>query len=346
MQEDTFVGLDVHKSTVVATALNKAGERLLQVKLGPSDQELVDLLARLPGSKHVALEACTVWEHYFDAARATGAEVVLSHPRKTRLIAETSLKSDKVDSEALATLLRLNALPRAFPPMGKSRELRDLVRERLFYLSKQHAIRNHLYTYLLRKGIPYEDRLLMLKRRREQLRERGNPIIDRALDSLKFLDGALLRLEHEVHETFEGSPEAQLLATIPGVGELTALTLVAFLCPIERFTNIDQVVSYCGLCPTNHQSGDVSYHGRLKPDSHSILRFVLIEASWNCRRYERTGDVSKVGRRIARRKGAPRGAVAAAHKLLKIVYAVLRRGTPYESHAPESSGRRTLIAAS
>jgi transposase len=223
--------------------------------------------------------------------------------------------------------------------MGVSREQRDLVRERLFYLSKQHAIRSHVYTYLLRKGIPYEDRLLMLKRRRERLRERQSPIIDRGLDLLKVFDGELLRLEHEVHDAFLASPEAQLLSSIPGVGELTALTLVAFLCPIDRFANVDQVVSYCGLCPTNHQSAGVSYHGHLKPDSHSILRFVLVEASWNARRYESRGDAAKVGRRIARRKGGPRGAVAAAHKLLKICYAILRRGTPYQPHAPEPSGR-------
>lgn len=346
MHEETFVGLDVHKSVVVATAVDAHGERLDQSKLGPSDSELIEYLGRLPGHKHVVLEACTVWEHYFDAAQKTGAEVVLSHPTKTRLIAEASLKSDRVDSEALATLLRLNAIPHALPPMGATRELRDLVRERLFYLSKQKAVRNHLYTYLLRKGIPYEERLLMLKRRRERLRDLQLPVVERGLDMLKDFDRAVAGLDDEIHEAFLGPREAQLLATIPGVGELTGLTLVVFLCPIDRFENIDQVSSYCGLCPTNHQSASVSYQGRLRPDCHSILRTVLVEASWNSRRYEKSGDVAKTGRRTARKKGAPRGAVAAAHKLLKICYAVLRRGTRYEPHAPEPSGRRTLMAAS
>jgi transposase len=346
MNEETYVGLDVHKSVVVATALNAQGERLDQSKLGPTDAELTEYLGRLPGRKHVVLEACTVWEHYFDAALSTGASVVLSHPTKTRLIAEASLKSDKVDSESLATLLRLNAVPEAFPPMGKARDLRDLVRERLFYLSKQKSVRNHLYTYLLRKGIPYEERLLMKKRRRELLRELGLPIVNRGLDLLKDFDRETSILEEEIHRAFDESPDAQLLATIPGIGELTGITVAAFLCPIDRFENINQVSAYCGLCPTNHQSASVSYQGHLRPDCHSILRTVLVEASWNTRRYEPRGEVAKAGRRIARRKGAPRGAIASAHKLLKICYAVLRRGTPYQPHAPEPSGRRTLIAAS
>ena len=44
--------------------------------------------------------------------------------------------------------------------------------------------------------------------------------------------------------------QAQLLESIPGVGMITALTLVAFLAPIERFGSLDQIVKHCGLCPS------------------------------------------------------------------------------------------------
>jgi hypothetical protein len=91
-QSETFVGLDVHRKTVVATAVDPLGHLVSQVTLGPSDAELAHYLRALPGSKHVALEACPVWEHFFDAAESTGAKVVLSNPLKTRLIAEASLK--------------------------------------------------------------------------------------------------------------------------------------------------------------------------------------------------------------------------------------------------------------
>src|SRR5580658_7301785 len=79
-------GLDVAKNSVVATAVDSLGRLIDQSSLGPTDQELIEYLRRLPGVKRVALEACTMWEHYHDAAVASGAEVVLSHPYKTRLI--------------------------------------------------------------------------------------------------------------------------------------------------------------------------------------------------------------------------------------------------------------------
>jgi hypothetical protein len=124
------------------------------------------------------------------------------------------------------------------------------------------------------------------------------------------------------------------------------VTLVAFLCPISRFATLDELSSYCGLCPTNHQSADISYQGRLKFDCNTILRSVLVEAAWVHRQQARRSYVSKVGRRIARRKGAQRGSIAAAHALLRVVYAILKRGTPYSPDAPERPSCKIRTAAS
>ena len=113
---EVFVGLDVARKSVVATAVDQNGHRLSQVKLGASPDEIIDYLRGLPGSKHVALEAGSSWAPLYDAAESVGATVVLSNPLRTRLIAEASLKTDHVDSEALATLLRVHALPTAYAP--------------------------------------------------------------------------------------------------------------------------------------------------------------------------------------------------------------------------------------
>ena len=95
--EQTFVGLDIHRKSVTATPLDAAGAQLSQERFGASDTELIDYLEELPGRKQVVLEACTLWEHFYDAAARTGAIVVLSNPYRTRLIAEASLKTDTYD---------------------------------------------------------------------------------------------------------------------------------------------------------------------------------------------------------------------------------------------------------
>lgn len=338
MSHETFVGLDVHKSTVVATAVDALGHKVSHATLGPKDSELVEYLRGLPGEKRVVLEACCVWEHFYDAAVSTGAEVTLAHPAKTRIISEASLKSDKVDSHALATLLRLKAVPPAFAPGEEMRKLRRLIRDRLFYKRQIQAVRNHTYAVLLTKGIPYDDRILGTKRKREQLRAHNIPEVNRGLDVLIHLDAECEAVDLAVRAAYDASREAQLINSIPGMGAFTSVALVSFLCPIERFSNIDKVCSYAGLAPTNFQSGKVSHHGRLKADCNHTLKWLLIEAAWRHQSKSKTSDISKTAKRIARRRGKNKGGVAAGHKLLKTVYAVLKRGTPYTHSAPTRPG--------
>lgn len=342
----TIVGLDVSKNSIMATAVDPLGHRVEQTEIGADDTTLVGFLEGLPGEKLVVLEACGVWEHIYDAAASTGARVLLAHPLKTRLISETTLKTDRVDSEALALLGRLNAVPEAYAPTPAERALRRLVRERAFYERKRKDLANHTYSILLQKGVPYEAGVLMRKRRREELRQHHIPEVNRGLDALTRLEEITKPLDKEIQMAFLRSPEAQLLATIPGVGTMTAVTLVAFLCPISRFKSAEAVVKYCGLCPSVYSSAGKSYTGHLVWDAHAILKWVLVEAQWFNRRFEKRGDVAKVGKRIAKRRGACTGGVAAARTLVRICTAVLRRGTPYQHHAPESSSRLNYPAAS
>jgi transposase len=332
MDEVLFVGLDAHKSSIVATVVDREENRVDQTRLSSRDSELRGYLSRLPASTEVVLEACNVWQHVYDAAASIGARVTLAHPYKVRVISEASLKSDKVDSEALAQLLRLKAIPVAFAPDQATRDLRQIVRDRAFYREEEHSVRNHIYSVLLRKGI--EDGVLGLKRKREGLRSLGLPEVDRGLEMLTHFDVATAELDRRIHEAFLASKEAQLLESIPGIGEFTAVALVAELCPIDRFPNVEKLCSYAGMVPTNHQSGETSYQGHLKTDSNHLVKKLLTEASWTHRYRDKGSDVTKIAKRVSRRRGKAKGNIAGAHKLLKIVYAVLKRGTPYTPERP------------
>jgi len=332
-----YVGLDVHRKSVVATVLDEGGQVVQQAKFGPTDRELVEFLDQLPGRQKIALEACSMWQHYFDAARSTGAEVVLSDPFKTRLIAKTNRKTDRVDSQALATLLRLDSLPSVFAPPPEIRALRSIVRERVFYRRKTTSMMMRIYHELIARGIEYEDRILVHRRKREVLRKLGLPLVDRGLDAIRAMEETTKLLDGAIEEAWEASSDAQLLSTIPGVGKLTSVALVAFLCPIERFGSEEGVGSYVGLVPSTYQSGEHLYHGHLKRDSNGLLRTLLVEASWTHRLRCRRGSVAKIARRVSRRGGKGRGSIAAAHKLLKIIHAMLKRKEPFRVDAPGPS---------
>lgn len=335
MYPELFVGLDIHRKTIFATALDGQGQQIDQRELSSADADLIGYLQGLQGNKHVVLEACNVWEHVFDAAqRAGAATVTLANPLKTRMIAEASLTSDKVDSATLAELLRLKGIPKSYAPDPGTRQLRQLVRDRLFYKRHQTSVKNHIYAVLIRKGIPYEDGLLNLRRKRGTLRELNIPAVTRGLDMLNDIQEVCKELDASITEAFRASKEAQLLGTIPGIGELTSVALVAELCPIDRFPNVEKVSSYVGLVPTNAQSADRVFHGRMKKDCVTHLKTLLIQAAHVHRRLAKTSDVAKIGRRVSRRGGKGKGSAAAAHKLLKMAYAVLKRGTPWTPKRP------------
>ena len=96
MMTRSFVGLDGIRNLVVATVLDGAGRQIRQSCLGAGPKELVGFLRKVPAPATVVLEACSVWERYYEAAKSTGAEVFLSHPLKDRIIAEASIKTNKI----------------------------------------------------------------------------------------------------------------------------------------------------------------------------------------------------------------------------------------------------------
>jgi transposase len=335
MDAHTYVGLDVHRKSIVAAAVDANGSVLREAKLGPSPRELTEFLRQLPGAKHVVMEPCTIWEPIYDALEEKGFAPVLTNPLRTRLIADATIKTDKVDARALATLLRLEAIPRVYVPDAEGRALRHLVRERCFYRRRITGLLNRTYAQLIRRGIEYPDRALRTIKGRARVRALGHPDIERAIDTIEFLRQKTKELDREVHTAYLRSSEAQWLTTIPGVGELAAVTLVAFLCPIERFPTIDRLASYAGLAPSTHQSGEFCYQGKLKWDSNELLQWLLIEISWTHRQRVPRGDVARHAARVGRRRGKGKGTVAGAHKLLKIIYAILKEKRAYLPHAPE-----------
>src|SRR5580658_8260088 len=213
MENRNYVGLDLSKTSTMATAVDPLGHIIRQEKLGVSDEELLRFLGEIPGPKQVVMEACNVWEHNYDAAVSTGADVLLANPFKITLVSKATLKTDRVDSEKLALLARLNAIPESYAPSPQRRALRRLVRERVFYRAKWKAGASHTYALLLRKGIPYRSEILTRPTLRGALRAHGVPEVDRGLDALVKIEAIskpLDRASHIALPRVEGGPAARL----------------------------------------------------------------------------------------------------------------------------------------
>ncbi|MGD0804913.1 MAG: transposase [Candidatus Bathyarchaeia archaeon] len=118
-------GLDIHKETTYATILDRDGQVLIQRKMQNED---IPLFLEMTHPDKLAMEASTYIIPLYRKLTEHGYDVTVSHPKKTRIIAEARIKSDRVDSRALAELLRLDSLPTSIIPPRDIAAIREKVR--------------------------------------------------------------------------------------------------------------------------------------------------------------------------------------------------------------------------
>ena len=143
-------GLDVHKETTYATVLDRDGQVLIQRKMPNED---IPAFLEMTHLDKLAMEASTYIIPLYRKLTNNGYNVTVSHPRKTRLIAEARIKSDRVDSKALAELLRLNSLLESYIPPRGIAVIREKVRRRAFLVRQVTKLKVKIRDALAAEGV-------------------------------------------------------------------------------------------------------------------------------------------------------------------------------------------------
>jgi transposase len=136
------IGLDVHKHFVEVCALDVRGKVVFRGKAGCLRDELAALArAHFKKTDRIALEATTNTWAVVDLVRPFVAEIVVGNSLKTRAIAEVRVKTDKVDAEVLAQLLRCDYLPTVWQPDDRTQRLRALLTHREALMAQRRGPR-------------------------------------------------------------------------------------------------------------------------------------------------------------------------------------------------------------
>ncbi len=153
------------------------------------------------------------------------------------------------------------------------------------------------------------------------------------LRQIDFLDGEVAAIDQKLAQWAAGSRDVRRLMSIPGVGAGVAVTLMAAIGDISRFSSPRQLVAYLGLDPKVRQSGDEpARHGRISKRGNAQARSVLVEAAWIAVR--QPGPLHAFGERIRARKGSQVAAVAVARKLACLAWELLTKGEDYAFAQP------------
>ena len=337
---ELYAGLDVHSKMSAFAVQDGEGRMKCQGEV-PTTPEGLGLLGNrygLPAGTRVALESGTV---AFFAARQLarlGFEPVVVDAREVRLKAHRPRqKSDGRDARELCEGLR-RGIYRALvhvPPEPIDRLRRTLSRRRHFVrlmTREVNAVKRLLRAEglgALYKSLTTEaawEKLLAALDGREELRAWAGmhrALWSRAREQAEELDGMLERERRLL------APEIGRLQTIPGVGPIVALTAVAFLWDAERFPSAKHAASYAGLVPATRQSGERTAGGNITRQGPAELRAMLCEAAHHARRPYH--PLNPYFAKLCARRGYKMAVVAVAHRLCRIMYAMLRHRREFEA---------------
>jgi len=385
MKKNTrFVGLDVHKDTIsVAIAEpGRQGEVKFYGTVSNTPEAIRRLVKKIGPATNLdfCYEAGPCGYVLYWLIVGLGAVCSVVAPSLIPQRAGDRVKTDRRDAEKLARLHRSGELTPVYVPDEEHEALRDLVRARETAIEDQQRARNRLSKFLLRRGINRPKgwsawtmkHLEWVEKQRSELKyESDRNTLTDYLYEVNHQAERIKRLDQAIHEAVANGPSrvravVAALAGFKGVGELTAVTLVAEIGDFSRFDKAPELMSYCGVVPSEHSSGGPgkARRGRITKAGNAHLRRVLIESAHHYSRGPRISkglahrqrelapeyrDISwraqhrlhqRYRRLIAREKPSGKVIVAVARELLGFIWDVAVRAE-YAHDEKNRRGRRT-----
>jgi len=321
-----YVAIDLHKRRSLIVRADENGERLETVRIENDPVTLARTVAAAGEHPEVVLEATCGWYWATDVLAEIGANVHLAHPLGLNWD-NRRVKNDVKDANALLDMLRLGVVPEAWIAPPPVRELREVVRYRAKLVMLRSGLKSQVQGVLTKEGF--------LVSRAQLWGPKGRAILDelplsgsyrkKISSLLRLIDAYGIEIK-ALHEEIEGWLADDLgyaaIQSIRGVGPVLGAVFIAEIGNIDRFPSPDRLCSWAGLTPKHRESDFKVQRGGITKQGSRIVRWAAIEA---ISRGQDT-SVAELYERVKERRGTNVARVAAARKLLHLVYYGMRDG--------------------
>jgi transposase len=318
-----YSGIDLHSDNCYITTVDEQGSVVQQQRVENIPELIVDYFQSLAGSHQAVVESTTGWYWLNDLLGDNGIELILAHAKYLKAISYAKVKTDKVDSQTLATLLRLNLIPRAHKISRELRGLRDTMRIRLRLVQQRANCLRRLSSINAKFNgdvpDPYRFQITVLQHTRDTLTSQ------------------ILALEKSLHPVLIPNNDIQRLLHVPGIGKLSAFTIYLEIDGIERFDSDKQFVSYCRLVPAAENSNRHIHHHSSK-DGNKYLKIAFSDAAVHAIQYY--PEYRAFYQKLARRSNQAIARTCVAKELGKIVYCILKNKTAYKGFKGQPISRQ------
>jgi transposase len=344
---DAFIGIDFHKRYSVFHVVDAEGKELAKGRIEHHSPEAFLQLVKRWQHPRVVFEATMNWHWLFEIVETVvpTEDIVMANPAKTRIIAEAQVKTDKIDARILAQLLRADLISRVHIPAKPTRERKEVLRQRCFFVRQRTMLRNRIHRLLGgqhdlvlpqcsdlfgNKGMGFLEKL--------QLPNPAGMLLKQQLAMLKNVKEHIKADEMVLSEMMSQRPEQAFVQSIPGMGPILAAVVVNEVDDVGRFLNAQKFCGYAGLCPSTSSSGGKTYNGRLMRHCNKWLRWAFVEAAWvsiGCCAY----FANIYQRKRANGKKANTAILCVARRMARIAWQLLTQCRVYESLPPSKQHR-------
>jgi Transposase IS116/IS110/IS902 family./Transposase. len=259
MSKIKYVGMDVHKSTIVVVVLDEKGKIICQAIIPTTGEAVRSFIKGLGGIIHLTFEEGTQAAWLYDVLSPLVAELVVCDPRYNKKRYASS-KNDKVDARHLAELLRTSALKGVYHGEKSTRALKELSRSYQGLVSDSVRVMNRIKAIYRGRGINCSGTSVYGPLREQWMAKLTDPgrrkraeFLYSELDHLRELrrqSKELLIKESKKHKALKS------LLTVPGLGPVRAAQIIAIIAHPQRFGHKRQLWVYCGLSVLTHSSAD------------------------------------------------------------------------------------------
>ena len=335
-----YAAFDVSLKGAHGCVVDGDGRIVKEGRVAAEPEAMAAWLARhAPGLIRVGIETGPLSTWHVHELERLGVPVICIDARHARaVLACRPVKTDRNDARGLAELVRLGAVRAVAVRSAASMRRRALLAARERLVAMRRDVDNQIRGLLkgfgrlvgAARGGAFAMRVRQLVGDDAALAAIVEPLL-RVRERLVAEAGAL---EGELVAEARADPVCRRLATVPGVGPITALAFASGVDDIGRFADRRQIGAWLGLVPRRYQSGKVDFSGRISKAGDPMLRALLFEAAHVLLTRVKRGCALKAwAEQLARRAGMKRAKVAVARKLAVLLARLWAKGEVFRWQA-------------
>jgi transposase len=331
---ELYAGLDLHSRNTYIGIMDKAFNRVFKKRVPNYIERIVQTLDPFRDQiKGFVVESTYNWYWLVDGLMEAGySSAHLANPSAIKQYEGLKHSDDQHDAFFLAQLLILGILPQGYIYPKPDRPVRDLARKRMFLVQHKTAhilsLQSLIQRHCAMKVRANDMRHLTVKELEEWLEEEYLVLSAQAnLDSINFFKQNIIRLEKAIKKKVKLKKAFHYLKTVPGIGDILALTIMLEVGDINRFNKVGNFTSYCRCVPSRRLSdGKTKGYGNRK-NGNRYLSWAFTEAAQLGRRHNQRFR-AYYNRKVAQ-ANTSLATKALGNKLARICYFIIRDQVPF-----------------